>query len=936
MQNGKVLRAVLCLAAFAVAAAQAPARATDWPRSDIAPDPAVKFGVLENGMRYALMANHTPAGAVSVRFNIDAGSMQEAADQRGLAHFVEHLAFRGSAHFPDGEIDKSLQRLGLRFGGDTNASTGQTQTTYWFDLPRSDGQSVATALAITRDIAGNLDLGEKAAATESGVILSELKLRDTPSYRSLVSELNFELADPHATAMPGGDPAIVAAAPIGRIRDFYHAFYRPDRATLIVVGDIDPAQVEAQIKQRFADWRGTGEPGADPAIHVSLTRGPEVGLFAEAGAPSTVRLTWLQPLDPKPTDRAHERAQFIDAVATAIVNRRLQQLAASPERPFLGARIGRGEAEKAAKLTSLALTFQGGNWKSALAAAEQVRLGALSAGVTQAELDRVVNDQHAALSNASLAAATRPTRGLVNALLSSASDQDIFTSPARDLAVIEQDIKGLSTDMVTAALRAMFGSAGPLIFISAPEPVEGGADAVKTAFAQIEKTAASAAPLQALAVTPWPYVDFGAPGKVVETARAADLDATFLRFANGVRLAVRPSKLRANQVLVSVKVGSGRLDLPTDRPTAAWLAGAFVQGGLKAMSYTDMQRALTGKTYRLGFGVGEDALVFSGGTTPGDIDTQLQVIAAYIRDPAFRPEAFAQFKSASVARRRQGDALPGPILQRQAPEILHAGDKRWASPTIEQIQAGSVDEVRALLTPAFANGPIDITITGDVDVDKVIAAVAATFGAFPARAQSRTPVSAANNTHFPAGAPAPIKLPAPEQSDQAIVTISWPTHGRFPDLRDGAVLQLLSAVMQDRLFNQLRGIGTVYVAQVGSAASPVFDYGYLQASSQFQPDNLAKFDQALNAIIAGLKDQEVTADELARAKTPALEELERSRQSNDYWLSVLENAQTDQNRLDLARKYEALLKSVSRGDLMAAARKYLRDDHAIKLLVGAG
>src|SRR5579872_3373594 len=255
------------------AAWAAPAGATDWPHSDIAPDPAVTFGVLDNGMRYAILANHTPAGAVSVRFGIAAGSMQEAPDQRGLAHFVEHLAFRGSAHFPDGEVDKTLQRLGLTFGSDTNASTGQDQTTYQFDLPRADAQSLSTALAITRDIAGNLDLSDKAAATESGVILSELKLRNTPSYRALLSEMDFELGDPHATAMPGGDPAIVAAAPIARIRDFYHAFYRPERATLVVVGDIDPAKVEADIKARFGDWKDMDAPGADPVIHVNLSRG---------------------------------------------------------------------------------------------------------------------------------------------------------------------------------------------------------------------------------------------------------------------------------------------------------------------------------------------------------------------------------------------------------------------------------------------------------------------------------------------------------------------------------------------------------------------------------------------------------------------------------------------------------------------------------------
>jgi len=164
---------------------------------------------------------------------------------------------------------------------------------------------------------------------------------------------------------------------------------------------------------------------------------------------------------------------------------------------------------------------------------------------------------------------------------------------------------------------------------------------------------------------------------------------SFVRFANGVRLTVRPSKLRSNQVLISVKVGGGRLDLPTDRLTAAWAAAAVPAGGLKAMSYTDMQRILAPKTYRVGFSVREDGFVFSGETTPADIDTQLQVFAAYLQAPGFRPEGFEQVRSNYAARLRQVDANPAAILQLKAPEILHNGDKRWVSPSAQDIQTAS-------------------------------------------------------------------------------------------------------------------------------------------------------------------------------------------------------------------------------------------------------
>src|SRR3954469_8188421 len=163
--------------ALALAALASPAFATVWPKSDIPADPAVTFGVLGNGMRYAIMHNNTPTGAVSIRMRMATGSMQESPEQRGLAHFLEHMAFRGSAHVPDKGIERTLSQMGLSFGADINATTDQEETIYQFDLPQSTGPILETAMGYMREIASNLTLDPAAAKTEAGVVLSELRLR---------------------------------------------------------------------------------------------------------------------------------------------------------------------------------------------------------------------------------------------------------------------------------------------------------------------------------------------------------------------------------------------------------------------------------------------------------------------------------------------------------------------------------------------------------------------------------------------------------------------------------------------------------------------------------------------------------------------------------------------------------------------------------------
>ncbi|MBV9549421.1 MAG: insulinase family protein, partial [Alphaproteobacteria bacterium] len=246
---------------FALVMVAAPALATPWPKSDIPADPTVTFGVLPNGMRYAIQHNATPSGEVSMRLRIAAGALQEEKDQRGLAHFLEHMAFRGSAHVKDGEMSKTLQRIGLAFGSDTNASTDQEETVYQFDLPRSDDASVDTALDLLHEIGTSLTLDPAAAKTEAGVVLSELKLRELPSFQASQARLNFLFKDERATQLANGDPDVIAKASIARIRDFYHAYYRPERATLIIVGDIDPAKIAGKITQVFASWRDEGRGG---------------------------------------------------------------------------------------------------------------------------------------------------------------------------------------------------------------------------------------------------------------------------------------------------------------------------------------------------------------------------------------------------------------------------------------------------------------------------------------------------------------------------------------------------------------------------------------------------------------------------------------------------------------------------------------------------
>src|SRR5690348_13820056 len=224
-------------------------------------DPAVRFGTLPNGLRYAIMHNETPTDGVAMRMRIGSGSLEERDEEQGLAHFIEHMAFRGSTNIPDGEVVHMLERQGLQFGPDTNAFTAQDETVYMFNFPKADATALGTGLKLFREIGERLNLAPAAIDAEKGVVLSEERLRDTPQYRTVKANLGSILDGTRLTSRwPIGTVATINGATHDRLSRFYKANYRPDNATVVVVGNIDPAAVEAKIRAAFSDWKPAASP----------------------------------------------------------------------------------------------------------------------------------------------------------------------------------------------------------------------------------------------------------------------------------------------------------------------------------------------------------------------------------------------------------------------------------------------------------------------------------------------------------------------------------------------------------------------------------------------------------------------------------------------------------------------------------------------------
>jgi zinc protease len=914
----------------------APARAPaePWPVPEdgiLAHDPAVVWGRLGNGQRYAVLPNTTPPGRVSLRLLVQAGSLDEADDQRGLAHLLEHMAFEGSQSLPPGELVRYLQREGLAFGPDTNARTGFDSTVYRLDLPRNAADLVAGALGILAEIQGRLLLLPDELEAERGVILSEKRQADTPHGRLSEALLAFLLpGSPHAARLPIGQEKVIREAPVARLRAFYRDHYTPARSIVVVVGDVDPTAIAGLIEERFAGFVTPGDaPGAELPV-VPLSAGPDALLVHEPGLPTTVTLSRVLPYVQRHDTLAVQAEAWAEILAAEALSRRLQQLALQPEAPFIEATLGVSDLPPQARLASLQLTTSPDRWRAALALAEQELRRALLYGFGRAELEGVVAALRSRLTAAVAAATTRATPALADALAEAAHDGTVFTAPATDLAMFERLAAALGPATVNAALGRLMGGGPPKLLVAGPIDLAEPGDEILAAYRAsqaVEVDAPDEEQGHALA-----YGAFGVPGEIVARERIKDLDITRLRFANGLRVTYKATAFEADRIRIAVGFGAGRLGLPPDLPGLDLLGQiGFADGGLGRQSMAQLAPLLERHEVGVALVVGTTSSYLIGATTPRDLALQLDLLAAYASDAGYRAEAEARCRQQIEALFAQLDSSPEGPLAGPVERLAHGDDPRFGLPDRAQAEARTFRELRAWLDPALRRGPLDVAVVGDFMPAVLETQLARTFGALPARSAEVDAGPAALSRAPAAGA---VRLEHGGPPERALAAVYWPTDG-WVDQPSSIALDLVADILGDRLLRVVREAeGTTYTPSTRSELSPARPgRGSLRAVLDAAPAVTARLAALIREVGASLRSG-ITEDELERALQPRLARAEAALSNNSFWLyKVLVGLERHPHLADDARSLLADHRRQTLAGVQAAARRYLDPAMALEIVI---
>ena len=366
--------------------------AREWPqaKSDITPDPAAVFGKLENGMRYMILPNSEPPNRLSLRLHIAAGSLMEEEDQRGVAHFLEHMVFNGTKRHKDANtLIREMQTRGIAFGAHVNAYTSFDETVYMLDLPDLKPDTMKLTFGVLRDFADGALLSAEEIDAERGVILAEKASRDSVEYRMMLKQFQTMLPGSLiGERFPIGEEVVIKNAPRPRFVDFYQKYYTPERMTFVAVGNIDAAELELTIKETFGTLVNPEKPGDDPDMgEVAMPEGVKPHIFSDPELTSTdVSLNLVRPFERKPDTKETRAARFPVEIAHSIMGRRFERITKQENSP-----VSTGSASKFAlfnelEMGSVSITAADDRWQEMVPILEQELRRAKQHGFTEAEL----------------------------------------------------------------------------------------------------------------------------------------------------------------------------------------------------------------------------------------------------------------------------------------------------------------------------------------------------------------------------------------------------------------------------------------------------------------------------------------------------------------------------------------------------------------------
>lgn len=893
--------------------------------SPLASDSRVVIGKLDNGLTYYIMPHTNPPKRAIVWMQISTGSLNETARQRGIAHFLEHMAFNGSKNFPPGTVVKYFESLGLTFGRHINASTGLSETNYQLPLSDNSIEKIRQALLFMSDVSGRLLLDPAEIDAERQIILEEKTSRK--SARQRVMDYMYTRMAPgsiYGDRMPIGTEETIKGVVRQDFVDYYSTFYAPANTSVIVVGEVDASLVAAEIRSAFADLPAAEKP-KDQDVGIKAYDGPfaVVATDPELTRTSVGMMSVAPPRAPVTTSRLL-REEMVQSLATAAFNRGMQEKVTQGKVSFQGAIAfasnsvntmwqmqaqATGETPKAAQmLTDLGELIQ------------RTRLhGFSTSAIEDARKDMLARAQQQAQQEPTL-----PAMAHVRRIGSALSSTEPVRSAAQRLESASTLLPSITAEECSVWFAREFDPAKVMFFAQLPSP--------SPAFT--EQTLLEAGQ-RAMSVTPAKEADavlattlmeqLPTPGTVVEQGEHAAAKVWSGWLSNGVRVHHRQMDYRKDQVNINITLYGGELiETPADRGIASLATQAWSQRATKRLSSLDFRALSTGRTVRVGGGAGQDSITLSVSGSPAELEFGMQQAHLLLTQPLLEEVAATRWKTAQIQNIEGLTKAPSQYMGHLVAKTVYpASDVRTQNLTKPQVEALTRDAAQAWLEAQIATAPIEVSVVGDLPREKALELVNRYLGSLPTRSRFDAGLLADKRKLTKPAAPRTTQESMQSPTDAASVLVAF--YG--PDatnLQDVRAMSMAARVVSSRMVDEIREKQQlVYSISASFSPGSTFPgFGLFRAGAPTNPAKVESLIKVIGEVFDAFAKDGPTEQEMTVARGQIANTLDEQMKEPMFWSSVLDSMTFQARSLNDVIAVPEAMQRLTAAEVVETFRKY--------------
>ncbi len=856
--------------------------------------PQVKVGKLDNGLSYYIHQNGRPAAKAELRLVIKAGSVQEDDDQQGLAHFTEHMAFNGSTNFKKHELVSYLQSIGVKFGADLNAYTSFDETVYILPIPTDKPEYLDKAMLVLRDWAGGVSFNDADIDKERDIILEEAR-RGKGAADRINRQLYPKLfnGSRYAERLPIGKEPILKSFKPDVLRRFYADWYRPELMAVVVVGDIDPVRVEAMIKARFASLANPKQPRPRAKVDIPAFAATEalVVTDAEAGANSIMIRYPVQPARERGSFREY-RHKLVENLFAAMMGARMQELAQQETPPFVGGGSGMGRLVRGYRTYMSSAVLGKDGAEPAITALVQENERARQFGFSAVELDRAKKNMLRFIERAFNERDKSESAPYAAEYVRNFLDQETIAGIDNEFNYFKEFVPGITLDEVNLFARENIPNAAAKLVVytgsnKAGSSIPAGPDllaAVGKAEQAVLKAHVDRAVASVLMERP------AKPGRIEQESEDKQLGLTRLTLSNGVKVILKPTTFKNDQVLMNaVRHGGQSLFDDKDHYSAQYASGIVAAMGLKDFSPLDLQNMLAGKSASVfsSLGLYNDNINAKAGSK--DIETMLQLVHLRFGGVRRDDKLYQSYIGKQVELTRNFMARPEMLMQDALAQTLFNDHPRTPRvPRSEHLDKVSLDRSIDIFSARFGSAKdFTFVFVGSFDLASVKPLLATYLGSLPAGDIATSYRDLGMNP-----ATGVIKKEVRKGTEpKSVVALTYTGTAAYSEL-ESRRLAALTEVMNIRISDVLREkLTLIYSGSMSGRLSKIPRGQYSIATFlPCGPNNVDKVIAAINEEIATLQREGPTEADLNKVKQKFHQSHKKSMQENGYWMGHLQSS----------------------------------------------